>query len=443
LHYTILLTLTLLIAPLTTAFSPTNVMVSFHDGRVSSYSITDLGGRIDHVYQKVGIIDATLPQISVALLRVLPGIDFVEPNSQVVVAPASVQDGGTDNFTGSSHTASNEYSHSWGLSAIGVKAVHDAGFMGKGVKVAELDTGIDYKHPDLAANYMGGINLVNGNNDPMDDNGHGTHVAGIIAAARNNFGTIGVAPQASLYAVKVSDSQGKGTFDLLVQGINWAIENHMNVITMSITGSDGSEALKQAVTVAHDKYGIVLVAAVGNGSSGGVLYPAEYDAVIGVGSVTRDGSRSSFSLTGNKVELVAPGSGINSTWFDGKYKVLSGTSMATPFVTGTVALILGSDERLWKSSGLTDGDGKWTPEEVRNVLDHMTKHLGSPGRNDQYGYGELSLNFPTVVKSVKSSSDAGSTNVASIPALSMLPRAGAGSLFGSFSLVSAGFQFYN
>src|SRR5215831_16577815 len=117
----------------------------------------------------------------------------------------------------------------------------------------------------------------------MDDNGHGTHVAGIIAAAAHRLGEVGDAPDAQLYAVKISDSTGKGSFGLLVQGINWAIENHMNVITMSITGQGGSAALKQAVADAHEKYGITLVAAVGNGNGGGVLFPAAYPDVIGVG----------------------------------------------------------------------------------------------------------------------------------------------------------------
>src|SRR5207237_10861916 len=102
----------------------------------------------------------------------------------------------------------------------------------------------------------------------------------------------------------------------------------------------------------------------------------------------------SFSLTGNKVEIVAPGLSVLSTWPGGQYKVLSGTSMATPFVTGTVALILASNEKLWSTTGITDGDGKWAPDEVRDVLDHMTKHLGAQGRNSQFGYGALQLNFP-------------------------------------------------
>jgi subtilisin family serine protease len=229
----------------------------------------------------------------------------------------------------------------------------------------------------------------------MDDNGHGTHVAGIIAAARNGKGIVGVAPDAELYAVKVSDSKGKGSFSTLVEGINWAIDNHMNIITMSITGEDGSLALEKAVHVAYHDFGIILVAAVGNGIGESTFYPAAYDEVIGVGSIDKDNNLSSFSLTGSDVELVAPGTEIKSTWPGGKYVVLSGTSMATPFVTGAVALLLGSNEKAWNSTGAVNGDGKWTNDEIRQVLRYTAKDLGPKGHDDLFGYGLINLKFPS------------------------------------------------
>jgi subtilisin family serine protease len=332
------------------------------------------------------MVKAALPQISVGLLSLNPAVQSVELDSV-----SQIQLDNTSNIAG---VVSAEYNTNWGIAHIGVQSAHQAKITGKGIKIAELDTGIDYNHPDLAKAYRGGYDFVNNGPNPIDDNGHGTHVAGIIASAGQHAGEVGVAPDAQLYAVKVADSEGKGTFGLLVQGIDWAIENHMNVVTMSITGEGGSPALEKAVEEAHDKYGITLVAAVGNGNGGGVLFPAAYSDVIGVGAVNPKDQLTSFSLIGPQVELVAPGSMINSTWPGHQYKVLSGTSMATPFVTGTVALILSSDERAWAATKLTNGDGNWTTDEVRRVLDNMTIHLGTAGKNDQYGYGELRIKFP-------------------------------------------------
>jgi len=151
--------------------------------------------------------------------------------------------------------------------------------------------------------------------------------------------------------------------------------------------------LEKAVETAYNKHNIVLVAAVGNGN-GDVLYPAAYKQVIGVSSVNKDNTLSPFSLTGNEVELVAPGSEIKSTAIGGGYRVMSGTSMATPFVTGAIALLLGSDEKAWLDTGMVNGDGKWTNDEIRQVLKGSAKDLGDKGKDNFFGYGLLNLNFP-------------------------------------------------
>ncbi|HEX2615589.1 MAG TPA: S8 family peptidase, partial [Nitrososphaera sp.] len=299
------------------------------------------GGTVTAQFEELGMVQAILPQNSLGSLREDPAVEFVEGDGQLEIAQADAP-------------TSIEYSSSWGLQDIGAEPVHLSNYTGKGVKIGVLDTGIDYKHPDLATNYKGGHDFINNDDDPMDDNGHGTHVAGILAAARNGKGVVGVAPDAELYAVKVSDNNGKGSFSGLAEGINWAIENHMDIVTMSITGEGGSMALAKAVSTAYDD-GLILVAAVGNGKGEGVLYPAAYKEVIGVGSVNEDNKLSSFSLTGSEVEIVAPGSAIKSTWPGGEYRLSSGTSMATPFVTGAIALLLGSNERDWSYTGAVNG----------------------------------------------------------------------------------------
>lgn len=356
------------------------MIVSFEDGRYDSSSVRAVGGTVTREFKDLGMLQAIIPQNSLVNLKQNPAVEFVEGDGQLQIAQEDAP-------------TSIEYSGSWGLQDIGAEPAHLSNYTGKGIKIGVLDTGIDYKHPDLAPNYKGGYDFINDDADPMDDNGHGTHVAGILAAARNGKGVVGVAPDAELYAVKVSDSNGKGSFSGLVQGINWAIENHMDIVTMSITGEGGSMALAKAVSTAYND-GLILVAAVGNGKGEGVLYPAAYEDVIGVGSVTEDNKLSSFSLTGSEVELVAPGSAIKSTWLGGQYRLSSGTSMATPFVTGAIALLLGSDERGWSDTGTVDGDGKWTNDEVRNVLESTAKDLGTKGKDDSFGYGLLNLYFP-------------------------------------------------
>jgi subtilisin len=365
------------------------VAVSFKEGQYMPQLVEVHGGKITKQFPHMGLLYALVPVQSIEQLKAEPAVDFVEQDGQFEVSSASTT-------THISQAATLDQQHySWGIGDIGAQAVQSLNDTGQGIKIAVLDTGIDYNHPDLAASYRGGYNFIGNNNNTMDDNGHGTHVAGIIAAsAHAGKGLTGVAPGAQLYAVKVSDSHGSGTFDTLVEGINWAIENHMNIITMSITGTGGTQALQKAVQTAYND-GIVLVAAVGNSdeasSDSGVLYPAAYDQVIGVGSVDSNNVKSSFSLTGPKVDIVAPGSLINSTWYDGKYRLLSGTSMATPLVTGSVALLMDTDEKSWQKEGYTNGDGKWTPDEIRNVLSNTATHLGTPGKNDQYGYGLLNV----------------------------------------------------
>ena len=398
------------------------VIVTFKDGNYNPWAVRALGAASIITLPKLGAVEATIPQFSASLLAMDPAVQSVEQDTV-----SHVQLDNTSNIAG---VSSSEYNTNWGVAHIGVQQAHHMGVTGKGIKIAELDTGIDYTHPDLARAYHGGYDFIHNNSNPMDDNGHGTHVAGIIAAAGKGSGEVGVAPDAELYAVKVSDSEGRGSFGLLVQGINWAIENHMNIITMSITGEGGSPSLEQAVTTAHDKYGITILAAAGNGNGGGVLFPAAYPDVIAVGSVNQKDQKSSFSLTGPQLELVAPGSMINSTWIGGHYKVESGTSMATPFVAGAVALIMSSDKQSW--APLTKGSGNWTTDEVRRVLDNMTMHLGTAGKNDQYGYGELKLKFPAQSLSVQPVSVLGQAHVASA-AVASAPAISYGGLFGLFT----------
>ncbi|NLG78710.1 MAG: S8 family peptidase [Firmicutes bacterium] len=221
---------------------------------------------------------------------------------------------------------------------------------GRGVRVAVLDTGIDMSHPDLKANIEGGFDCINETADVVDDNGHGTHVAGTIAALDNDFGVVGVAPEARLYAVKAFDSRGQGQVSDIVQGVEWCMTNRVQIINMSFGTADSSKALTMAIEKAAQA-GTVMVAAAGNdGRRDSVLYPARDPNVIAVTASTRDDRIASFSNSGEQVAVAAPGEDIYSTYRDGGYKSLTGTSMACPHVTGVAALLLSV------SPGLTRDD---------------------------------------------------------------------------------------
>ena len=212
---------------------------------------------------------------------------------------------------------------------------------GKGIRVAVLDTGIDDSHPDLAANVMGGVTFVSGTPTWRDDEGHGTFCAGIVAAAISGAGIVGVAPQASLYAVKVSDQTGAPTLRSIIAGLDWCIANHMHVINMSFGFSEPRMSLYLMCRKAWES-GALLVASVGNDSSKTVTYPAAFDTVIGVAAIDSKNAHYPQSNTGSGVNICAPGVNVLSTGLRGSYQTMSGTSAACPHVAGAAALAWGA-----------------------------------------------------------------------------------------------------
>jgi len=196
---------------------------------------------------------------------------------------------------------------------------------GTGIKVAILDTGIA-AHPDL--NIAGGTSIVSDNY--TDTNGHGTAVAGVVAAVAEGQGLEGVAPAAALYAVKIINDTSGSTADAIA-GVQWSIDNNMSIIVMSFGTTTRSEIFKGVLQTAYND-GILLIAASGNNGQGSVLYPAAYDSVIAVGATDQNNQRASFSNYGLDMELVAPGVDINTTTLNNEYTVASGTSLAAPHV---------------------------------------------------------------------------------------------------------------
>jgi len=226
----------------------------------------------------------------------------------------------------------------WGISRVNAAAAWPK-TMGRGVKVAVIDTGIDFTHPDLAANVKGGFNATDPNNPDnyKDDHGHGSHVAGTIAAIRDGKGVAGVAPEASLYAVKVCDSGGGCNDSDIIAGIEWAVKNKTRIANMSLGSSEGADAIHEAV-IAAQKAGLVIMAAAGNDSGGPVSYPAAYPEAIAVSASNDKDGFAYFSSKGPEVSFIAPGQNIKSVKMGGGYTTMSGTSMATPHMTGLAAL---------------------------------------------------------------------------------------------------------
>lgn len=226
---------------------------------------------------------------------------------------------------------------------------------GKNVQVGIVDTGADYSHPDLQNSLGHGCNLIRRQDQPHDDNGHGTHICGTIAASALKTGIRGVAPRATLHPVKAFDKQGSAYVTDIVRAIEWCTDHKMDIINMSFGMRTRSQALLDAMRKAYEQ-GIVIICSSGNeGRRTAIDYPARFKNAIAVGALNKKRGIASFSNRGPQVDLYAPGDQIYSTWINKQYAILNGTSMATSHATGIAALLLSMNPDL-------------TPLQIKNIL---------------------------------------------------------------------------
>lgn len=301
-------------------------------------------------------------------LSSMPGVVYAEPNYErrSFLAP---NDEGLD--------------HQWSLTVL---QAFDAWAIttGSDIVIAVLDTGISPSHPELRGRVLPGFDFVNNDDDPRDDDGHGTFTAGVAAAEGNNgIGAAGMCWQCRILPVKVLNRRGRGNDATIAAGIRFAVDRGAQIITMSFGGPDDSRVLREAITYALER-NVLLVAASGNGQAEGNApnYPAAYPGVLAVSATGPDDAITSFSTTGDFVDLAAPGVGVWSTLWrhttGDTYGFADGTSAACPHVAGAAALV-------------------WTvrPElsarQVAEVLMLGADDRGAPGKDPAYGYGRLNL----------------------------------------------------
>lgn len=356
------------------AKKPVTVIVKFKPNQKPETKrkvLEKYAGKVEARIPKIGAYE-TDPQTSVASavskLNDQPSVEYAEPNRsrKSIVTPNDPYFG---NQYGSRMISGPQ---GWDI---------EKGYSNS-VTIAVVDTGVDLTHPDLSSKIVSGRDTINNDNNASDDNGHGTHVAGIAAAVTNNsVGVAGTSWGAKIMPVKVLDSDGFGDDSTVSEGIIWAADHGAKVINMSLGGYGYSQTMQDATDYAASK-GVVVFAAAGNDGATDILYPAGNSGVSGVGALDTDGKIADFSNHNSSVDLSAPGVDVLSTyWYGGhRYAYLSGTSMATPFASGTAALVYSRFPN-------------YSPSQVAGRMYRHSIDLGGLGKDSYYGYGRVDIRF--------------------------------------------------
>jgi len=313
-----------------------DVLIGFKvfPGKSEKAQVEKAGGKIKYLYNLIPVIAASVPSAAIKGLKHNPNVTYVEEDSDIFI--------------------NEELTDSWGVIHIGADQAWGYN-KGAGIHVSIVDTGIDKDHPDLETNIAGGVNFVAGKGknktaDPSaweDGHGHGTHCAGIVAADDNGSGVVGVAPDAWLYGVKVLDDRGRGKASDFIAGLEWSVkgpdgiqgnEDDAEIISISLRMYNPIDGSVTAACDAAYAKGLLLVSSAGNTSGGGVTSPANHPSVMAVSAIDSSNEFAWFSADGQSVELTAPGVDVYSTYKNGDYTSMDGTSMACPHVAGAAAL---------------------------------------------------------------------------------------------------------
>lgn len=391
-------------APTSAGEDKVRVIVSVDSAKFNPHEVLGIGGHIVYQFKLIPAVVVDVPANAVGKLKKLPGVEKVEFDHQATLLKKPPWAGGGGGSTQPAQTIP------WGIERVKAPSVWSITDGSVGViQVAVLDTGVDYDHPDLAANIAWCVSTLRGRvstklRDCKDQNGHGTHVIGTIAALNNDIGVVGVAPGVQIYSIRVLDARGSGSYSDIAIGIEQAIlgpdgvadrdgdgiiagdpdDDAAEVISMSLGGPADDSYLHDMIIQAYNA-GIVIVAASGNEGASSPSYPAAYPEVIAVGAT--DSSDQVPYWSNRQPEVSAPGVDILSTYPDDTYNTLSGTSMATPHVSGVVALIQAAYYQKYGTIlpvGTFDDMSKNT---VRGILHVTADDLGPGGWDADYGYG--------------------------------------------------------
>ena len=363
-------------------FAQTDLMVRLDEGITLSADASSSSAVLTLALQDAGFISAS---------EVLPGLYSVTASKAIDVLSVAAR---IDNIEGVAYAVPNGYremmqnpndeqyvaGQQWGISQIKAEAAWDITTGSRDIIIAVLDTGTATDHPDLSDKIVPGFDFYANDNNPNDDNGHGTLTAGIAAASSNNgTGVVGVSWGARIMPVKVlGGPRGAGEDEGVARGIRFAVDNGARIINASLGGGEDSPVIRDAVRYAADR-NVLLVAASGNTPDGKPQFPAAYESVLAVGATGRNDTFTGFSSYGPYVDVTAPGVGILSTsWDNGTlaYGYFNGTSASCPFVSGLAALVWSVNPAL-------------TAEQVKWIIEDSSDDFGAPGFDENYGKGRV------------------------------------------------------